>query len=71
MALVGMNTFSLESLFILALVGYLAAIELATPRTIVTWWSRRLRWFSVLGLLTLGGIVLGKALERLPEAYLP
>lgn len=70
-ALVGMDAFSLESLFLLALVGYLAAIELATPRMIVAWWSRRLRWFSVLGLLALGGIVLGEALVRLPGAYLP
>lgn len=70
-ALVGIEMFSLEYLFVLALVGYLAAIELLTPRTIVTQWSRRLGWFSVLGLIVLGGIVVRKALETLPEAYLP
>lgn len=66
-----LGAFSFELFFVLALLSYLAAVELATPSTISLPWSKRLQWFSMLGLIVMAGIFVREALETLPENLLP
>lgn len=66
-----LGAFSFELFFVLALLSYLAAVELATPGTISLPWSKRLQWFSMLGLMVMVGIFVREALETLPENLLP
>ena len=65
------DMFSLESFFIIAFVSFLAAVELTSPEVVVPSWRTRLRWFSLLGIVVLAGILIGRAVETLPESLVP
>jgi hypothetical protein len=65
------DLFTLESLYIIWLLGFLAAIEITAPEVVTLSWRTRLRRISILGLVVLAGIVLRRALEVLPESVIP
>lgn len=63
--------FTLESFYIISLIGFLAVLELTSPAVGISRWWPQLRWLLVLGLVVLVGIVIRRALTVLPDGFLP
>jgi uncharacterized membrane protein len=70
-ALVATGTFSFESFFVLAFISYIAAVELVASNAIKIPFQNKLRLFYLFGLVALGGILVQRALETIPEGLLP
>ncbi|QLH81345.1 hypothetical protein [Halosimplex pelagicum] len=71
LALVLLDALTLELFFVVALIGFLVTLELATPVSVTPRWRRRLRWIVAVGLLVFGYIVVRRILVILPPGVLP
>lgn len=70
-ALVASGIFTLELFLIVSLVTFLAAVELTAPSGVAPTWRTQLRWLSLFGLLALGVVVIRRAINTLPEEFIP
>jgi len=71
LALVLLDALTLELFFVVALIGFLVTLELATPVSVTPQWRRRLRWIVAVGLLIFGYIVVRRILAILPAGVFP
>lgn len=67
LVLAAFGAYSVELAFIFSLVGFFLIHDLTASSNVTPPWRKRLWIVMVLGLLGLGGIVLYRTLETLPE----
>lgn len=65
-----LDALSLELLFVVGFIGFLAIIQLTAPTTITPVWRHRLRWLIAIALLVFGVIVIRRILAILPPGVL-
>lgn len=70
LALVLLDTLTLELFFVLSLIGFLVITELTAPFNVTPQWRTRLKWIIGLGLVVFGYIVVRRILEILPSGVL-
>lgn len=70
LALVLLDTLTLELFFVLSLIGFLVVTELTAPFNVTPQWRTRLKWIIGLGLVVFGYIVVRRILEILPSGVL-
>mgnify|MGYP006270076543 FL=1 len=66
LVLTTLDTFSLELLFVVSLIGFLVVVELTAPFGITPQWRSRLKWLIALGLVGFAYIVIQRILAILP-----
>ncbi|WP_135855106.1 hypothetical protein [Halorussus salinus] len=69
-ALLLLDAFSFELLFVVSFIGFLAITQLTAQFTITSAWRRRLKWPILVGLLIFIAIVIRRILAILPPGVL-
>lgn len=69
-ALLLLDALSLDLLFVVGFIGFIAIIQLTAPFTITPGWRQRLKWLIAIGLIVFGVIVVRRILAILPPGVI-
>lgn len=70
LVLILLDSLSLELLFVVSFIGFLAITQLTAPFTITPAWRDRLKWIIAIALLVFAGIVIRRILAILPPGVI-
>jgi dolichyl-phosphate-mannose--protein O-mannosyl transferase len=65
-----LNSLTYELFFVTSLIGFLIVIQLTAPFRITPPWRRRIRWITMIGLLSLVLILIQRMITILPPKLL-